>query len=463
MPHDERPFRSLNPATEELVARFDFASEEDLEARVAAAAGARRSWAGAAFAERARPMRELARLLREERPRLASLVTMEMGKPIREAQGEIEKCAWVCDHYAEHAAGILADQPHASGATESYVAFAPLGTVLAIMPWNFPFWQLLRFAAPALMAGNIALLKHAPNVPQCAMAAEDLFRRAGFPAAVFANLMISGRRAGELIADPRIAAVTLTGSDAAGASVGEQAGRHVKKAVLELGGSDAFIVLEDADLNGAVDTGIRARFQNGGQSCIAAKRFLVCEAVFAEFRDRFAEATRNLVVGDPTDEATQIGPLARDDLRQALERQIERSVASGARVIAGGRRKAGRGYYFLPTVLDDVSPEMPVAREEVFGPVAPLFKVRNADEAVALANDSPYGLGCSLFTRDLDRARSLAGRIEAGSVFINGMVASDPRLPFGGVKRSGYGRELSEYGIRELVNVQTVWIGPKKD
>jgi succinate-semialdehyde dehydrogenase/glutarate-semialdehyde dehydrogenase len=386
-----------------------------------------------------------------------------MGKPIVQGRAEVEKCAWVCEHYAEHGAAILADQPHASGATESYVAFAPLGTVLAIMPWNFPFWQLMRFAAPALMAGNTALLKHAPNVPQCSMAAEDLFRRAGFPAGVFANLLISGVRAGELIADPRIAAVTLTGSDTAGASVGEQAGRHVKKAVLELGGSDAFIVLGDADLEAAVDTGVRTRFQNGGQSCIAAKRFLVCEPVFDEFRDRFVDATRSLVVGDPTEPTTQIGPLARDDLREALERQIGRSVAAGAKAIVGGHRKAGHGYYFLPTVLEDVSADMPVACEEVFGPVAPLFRVRNAEEAVALANASQYGLGCSLFTGDLDRARSLAGTIESGSVFINGMVASDPRLPFGGVKRSGYGRELSEYGMREFVNVQTVWIGPKKD
>jgi succinate-semialdehyde dehydrogenase/glutarate-semialdehyde dehydrogenase len=408
-------------------------------------------------------MRALARLLRDERARLAALVTAEMGKPVRESEAEIEKCAWVCDHYAERAAELLAHQPHESSATESYVAFAPLGTVLAIMPWNFPFWQLVRFAAPALMAGNTALLKHAPNVPRCALAAEELFRRAGFPSGVFANLLISGVRAGELVADPRIAAVTLTGSDAAGASVGEAAGRQVKKAVLELGGSDAFIVLEDADLAAAVDTAVRARFQNGGQSCIAAKRFLVCDAVFDEFRDRFVEATRRLVVGDPTDAATQIGPLARDDLRDALERQIGRSVSAGARILVGGTRKEGRGYYFLPTVLENVGAEMPVAQEEVFGPVAPLMRARDAEAAVALANRSPYGLGCSIFTRDIDRARRLAPAVEAGSVFINGMVASDPRLPFGGVKRSGYGRELSEYGIREFVNVQTVWIGPKRD
>jgi succinate-semialdehyde dehydrogenase/glutarate-semialdehyde dehydrogenase len=326
------------------------------------------------------------------------------------------------------------------------------------MPWNFPFWQVFRFAAPTLMAGNTAILKHASNVSQCALAIEELFRSSGLQEGVFQTLLLRGSAASKLIADPRIAAVTITGSDQAGAHVAQAAGRALKKQVLELGGSDPFMVLEDADLEGAVETGVRARYQNAGQSCIAAKRFIVVEPLFDRFEEAFVEAVRKLRMGDPTDRGVQIGPLARGDLRETVESQVRRSVEQGARLLAGGRRPEGKGYFLEPAVLTNVRPGMPAYSEEVFGPVASLIKVRDAEEAIRVANDSPYGLGANLWTRDLDRARAIARKIESGQVFINGMVASDPRLPFGGVKRSGYGRELSAYGIKEFVNIQTVWI-----
>jgi succinate-semialdehyde dehydrogenase / glutarate-semialdehyde dehydrogenase len=393
---------------------------------------------------------------------LATTITAEMGKPIVEAEAEVEKCALTCEFYAANAARFLADEPRASSATESYVQFTPLGTVLAIMPWNFPLWQLFRFAAPALMAGNTAMLKHASSVPQCALAIEEVFRASGFPDGVFRTLLISGAAASRLIEDRRIVAVTLTGSDEAGRRVAETAGRAIKKTVLELGGSDPFIVLADADLDAAVETGVRARFQNTGQSCIAAKRFIVEAAVFDEFQERFLEAVRRLRVGDPMERTTQIGPLARNDLRDTLEQQVRASVMCGARVLTGGARLAGRGYFFAPTVLTDVSPDMPASCEEVFGPVAAFIRARDVDQAIAVANQTPYGLGANLWTADMARARQLARDIEAGQVFINGMVTSDPRLPFGGVKQSGYGRELAEFGIREFINIQTVWIGPRR-
>jgi len=346
-------------------------------------------------------------------------------------------------------------------ATNSYVAFEPLGIVLAIMPWNFPFWQVFRFAAPALMAGNVALLKHASNVPQCALAIEDVFHSTGFPSGAFQTLLVSGSVAEGLVEDRRVAAVTLTGSDSTGAKVAQAAGRALKKTVLELGGSDPFIVLADADLEAAAETGTRARNQNAGQSCIAAKRFIVHRGVAEEFERLLIERTAALRVGDPMLRETRVGPMARADLLDALEDQVQRSVKSGARLATGGRRLNGKGYFYAPTVLTDVTPDMPAAREETFGPVAAVIRASDEGEAVAIANSSPYGLGASLWTRDTGRARELAREIQAGSVFINGMVASDPRLPFGGTKRSGYGRELSVFGIREFVNIQTVWIGPR--
>jgi acyl-CoA reductase-like NAD-dependent aldehyde dehydrogenase len=454
--------QSINPATQEILATFEQSTPQQIERALSDAEKAYRTWRHTSFGQRAAFMRNAATYLRQHQARLAAITTAEMGKPIVEAEAEVEKCAWNCEFYADNAARFLADEPHPSSAIESYVEFSPLGTVLAIMPWNFPFWQLFRFAAPALMAGNTAILKHASNVPQCALAIEEVFRASGFPNGVFRTLLISGSTASRLIDDRRIVGVTLTGSDEAGRRVAEAAGRAIKKAVLELGGADPFIVLADADLPAAVETGVRARFQNAGQSCIAAKRFIVEAAVFDDFQERFVVAVRRLRVGDPLLRSTQLGPLARDDLRAALEQQVQISTRRGARVLTGGSRRAGRGYFFEPTVLTDVTSDMPASCEEVFGPVAALLRARDADAAIALANQSPYGLGANLWTADLARARRLARDIEAGQVFINGMVTSDPRLPFGGVKQSGYGRELAAYGIREFTNIQTVWIGPKQ-
>lgn len=458
----EERIQSINPATEEMLASFEPTTPEQIERVLGTAHEAFRSWRRTAFDARATLMRAAASHLRQQRARLAGIITTEMGKPIVEAEAEIDKCAWNCAFYADHAERFLADEPHPSAATESYVAFTPLGPVLAIMPWNFPFWQLFRFAAPALMAGNTAILKHASNVPQCALAIEHVFRASGFPPGVFQTVLVPGAAATRMIADTRIAAVTLTGSDYAGSLVAQASGHHLKKAVLELGGSDPFIVLADADLSAAVEFGVRSRYQNTGQSCIAAKRFIVEAPIFEEFQARFISAVEALRVGDPTQRSIQVGPLARGDLRDSLEEQVHRSVAQGALLLTGGRRRPGRGYFFTPTVLSAVEVQMPAASEEVFGPVAALIRVGGADAAIAVANSSPFGLGANLWTQDLQRARRLARDIEAGQVFINGMVTSDPRLPFGGVKRSGYGRELSEYGIREFVNIQTVWIGPAK-
>ncbi|HZU06729.1 MAG TPA: NAD-dependent succinate-semialdehyde dehydrogenase [Chloroflexota bacterium] len=452
--------QSINPATEEVLATFEEFTPAQIDAALAQAATAFQEWRRASFAERAALLRRAAERLRAEKARYAGLITDEMGKPIVEAEAEIEKCAWNCEYYAENGARFLADEPVATGARASYVAFEPLGVVLAIMPWNFPFWQVFRAAVPALMAGNTCLLKHASNVPQCALAVEEVFRAAGFPPGVFQTLLIPSSAVETLIADDRVQAVTLTGSDVAGSQVAMAAGRALKKTVMELGGSDPFIVLEDADLAAAAETGARARCQNTGQSCIAAKRFIVVDAVAEEFEERFRAAVSRLRVGPPRERTTQIGPLARGDLRDALERQLRASLAAGARLVLGGTRLEGRGYYFAPTVLADVTLAMPVCQEETFGPLAAVLRVRDAEEALAVANGSRYGLGASVWTRDLERGQALARRLEAGVVFVNGMVASDPRLPFGGVKRSGYGRELGVFGIREFVNIQTIVVNP---
>ena len=448
--------QSINPATEEVLASFDEFTSTQIDEALDEVAAAFKQWRAASFAERAEPMRRAARYLRANKQRFAGLITAEMGKPIVEAEAEIEKCAWNCDFYAEHAASFLADEPVATNARESFVAFEPLGPVLAIMPWNFPFWQVFRFAAPALMAGDTAVLKHASNVPQCALAIEEVFRESGFPRGAFRTLLIPSSAVDALIDDDRIAAVTLTGSDVVGSKVAAAAGRALKPHVMELGGSDPFIVLEDADLDGAADFATRSRFQNTGQSCIAAKRFIVVEEVADEFERRFAERVSRLRVGDPAERETQVGPLARGDLRDSLDRQVHESVEQGARVVLGGKPLSGRGYFYTPTILADVQPAMTAFREETFGPVAAIVRARDAEEAIRLANDSPYGLAACVFTKDLRHGESVARRIEAGQVFINGMVASDPRLPFGGVKRSGYGRELGEWGIREFTNIQTI-------
>jgi acyl-CoA reductase-like NAD-dependent aldehyde dehydrogenase len=451
---------SVNPATEEILATFDPHTPEQVEEAVGQAQDAFIAWRGRTIAERAVPMRALAKLLRERAARYGRLLTLEMGKPITEAKAEIEKCAWNCDFYAENAARFLADEPVKANAKRSLVAFEPLGIVLAVMPWNYPFWQVIRFAAPAFMAGNAAVLKHASNVPQAALAIEEAIRDAGFPEGLLRTLLLPGSAVEPLIADDRVRAVTLTGSSQTGSRIAELAGRAIKKQVLELGGSDPFIVLKDADITAAATVAARARNQNNGQSCIAAKRFIVEHGVLEEFQERFTKQVASLRIGDPLDAATQVGPLARADLRDALERQVRESVRAGAKVMTGGERWGERGYYYRPTVLANVRPGMPAFDEETFGPVAAIVSAADADEAVALANSSEYGLGANLWTRDDAAGEKLARRIESGQVFINGMVASDPRLPFGGTKHSGYGRELSAFGIREFTNIKTIWVGP---
>ncbi len=453
------PITSINPATGEVLARFDPFTQDEVEHALDEAQDAFVAWSERSFEERAVPMRRLAALLRERADRYGRLITLEMGKPIVEARAELEKCALGCEHYAEHAARYLADEVIPTNAKKSFVAFQPLGIVLAVMPWNFPFWQVIRFAAPAFMAGNAAVLKHASNVPQCALAIEEVFRDAGFPEGLLRTLLLAGSQVEPVIDDVRVRAVTLTGSSDTGSRIAQLAGRALKKTVLELGGSDPFIVLADADLGQAAKIATRARNQNTGQSCIAAKRFIAVESIATDFERRFAAEVGALNVGDPLDAKTQIGPLAREDLRETLDRQVRESVGMGARVLTGGERGNGRGWYYRPTVLADVTEDMPAFKEETFGPVAAVVRVRDADEAVRVANDSAYGLGANLWTKDLALGERLARRIESGSVFVNGMVASDPRLPFGGVKRSGYGRELSSYGIKEFVNIQTIWIG----
>ena len=451
---------SINPATEEILATFDELSPGQVDEVIASAHKAWKSWSRTPVTERERLMRGVAGYLREIKPRFSRLITLEMGKPIVEAEAEIEKCALTCDFYAENAERFLSNKAVKTNAAESYVAFEPLGVVLGIMPWNFPFWQVFRFAVPALMAGNAALLKHASNVPQCSLAIEEAFTRGGLPEGVFRSLLVKGGAVERIIEDPRVKAVSLTGSSATGSHVAGIAGRALKKTVLELGGSDPFIVLADADLPAAAAMAVRSRFQNAGQSCIAAKRFIVVQEAAYEFERLFAEEVTRLKVGNPLERDTQVGPMARGDLRDALEEQVRSSIQKGARALVGGERTGGPGYFYAPTVLTDLSSQMPVLAEETFGPVAAVVRVKDADEAIVLANDTPFGLGANMWTRDIDAARELARRIEAGSVFVNGMVASDPRLPFGGVKQSGYGRELSDFGIREFVNIQTVWIGP---
>jgi succinate-semialdehyde dehydrogenase/glutarate-semialdehyde dehydrogenase len=452
-------FQSINPATEAVLATFDQFTPQQTEAALAQADAAFRDWRRRSVGERGGMMKRVAGLLRERKSRYAALITAEMGKPIAQAEAEVEKCAWVCDFYAEHAERFLAEEPVRTEARASYVAFEPLGVVLAVMPWNYPFWQVFRFAAPTLMAGNTAVLKHASNVPQCALAIEEVFRDAGLPRGVFRTLLLPGDAVDEVIADPRVRAVSLTGSDVTGEKVAAAAGRALKKTVLELGGSDPFIVLADADLAAAAQTAVKARFQNTGQSCIAAKRFIVDARVGPQFQELVLAEIKKLKVGDPMDRSVSLGPLAREDLRHALAAQVRDSIAHGARLMFGGHAIGeAPGYFYVPTLLVDYTASSRAAREEVFGPVATLLAAVGEDEAIALANATPFGLGASLWTQDLERARELAARIEAGSVFVNAMVASDPRLPFGGVKRSGYGRELGVFGIHEFVNVQTVWM-----
>jgi succinate-semialdehyde dehydrogenase / glutarate-semialdehyde dehydrogenase len=449
--------KSINPYTNLLIREYPEHSHEEASTILGKVHNAWLSWKNTPFVERSRLMKAAAEVLRERKQVYASLITQEMGKIIRESVAEIEKCAFACDYYAEHAAEMLRDKPVPSDVPGSFVTFQPLGVVLAVMPWNFPFWQVFRFAAPTLMAGNGAVLKHASNVPGCALAIEEVFRLAGFPQDLFRTLMIPSKSVMPLIADKRIAAITLTGSEAAGSEVASEAARHIKKSVLELGGSDPFIVMEDADLDKAAAIAVTARMINQGQSCIAAKRFIVAEQVADAFEQRIRKAFEAMVIGDPSVPGTQVGPLARMDLVDEIDRQVRKSISMGARLVTGGKRPAMAGCFYTPTIVSGVKPGMPLYGEETFGPVVALITVRSEEEAIAVANDSDFGLGGSVWTRDTARGERIARQVETGAMFINGLVKSDPRLPFGGIKQSGYGRELSEFGIREFVNVKSIW------
>ena len=447
---------SRNPATGETLREFTPLNASEIDAKLARAETAFQHLRRRSFAERTKLMNATADLLDAEQDSLAGTITSEMGKLLPASRDEVAKCASGCRFYAENAAQFLSERDVRSDAKRSYIRYEPLGAILAVMPWNFPFWQVFRFAAPALMAGNVGLLKHAANVPQCALAIEDLFRRGGFEEGCFQALLIEAEQTRGIIEDPRVKAVTLTGSERAGAEVAATAARQIKKSVLELGGSDPFIVMPSADLKAALNTAVKARMINTGQSCIAAKRFIVAEQVYDGFVSDFVARMKALQVGDPLDPGTEVGPLANEQILAGLDGQVKASVAAGAKLLTGGRRIEGSGCFYEPTVLVDVPRDCPAAHEEIFGPVAAFFRSRDAADAIATANDSPLGLGASAWTNDPAEQDFFAAGIEAGMVFINGIVASDPRLPFGGVKRSGFGRELGAEGIREFVNAKTV-------
>ncbi len=451
-------FQVINPATGETIREIPAWDDAAVEAALSQVAEATPAWASTPMAQRCDLMHRAAQVLRDNKETYARTITIEMGKLINDARAEVEKCALVCDYYAEHGPEFLKDEPIASDAGNSYVAYLPLGTVLAVMPWNFPFWQVFRFAAPALVAGNTGLLKHASNVPESALAIEAVFREAGFPEGVFRTLMIRASQVQNVIEDPRVHAVTLTGSEPAGRQVAATAGASLKKSVLELGGSDAFIVLEDADLDETVKVAVTSRFLNTGQSCIAAKRFIVVDAIAEDFVTRFKAGAEALQAGDPLEEMTTLAPMARHDLRDELHQQVGDSIAAGAVAVTGCEPGEGAGAFYPPSILDGVQPGMRAYEEELFGPVAIVIRARDEEDAIRIANDSPYGLGGSIWTGDPARGERLARRMQSGSTFINGLVKSDPRLPFGGVKNSGYGRELSHHGIHEFVNAKTIWI-----
>jgi len=450
---------SINPATGKEIAVYDHITDTDLEHRLEQAMAAFERHRQTSFDDRAVRMNRLADLLEDHAKDYATTITEEMGKPIREAEAEVRKCATVCRYYAQNAEGMLNDQIVETDATRSFIAFEPIGPVLAVMPWNFPFWQVFRFAAPALMAGNTGLLKHASNVTGCALTIEKVIADAGFDAGEFQALIVDTSKVDGIIADDRIRASTLTGSEGAGSKVGAATSAEIKPSVLELGGSDPFIVLNDADVDLAARIGVRSRMQNAGQSCIAAKRFIIEEGVYDRFVDRFVHEVGELAVGDPMDYSTRLGPLAREDLRDDVHDQVHRAVDEGAKIETGGAHLAREGFYYAPTVLTNVEPGSVAFAEEIFGPVAAVTRARDAEHAVELANDTSFGLGGAVFTADLDKGEAVARRLDVGNAFVNGMVKSDPRLPFGGAKRSGYGRELAVYGIREFVNIKTVWIG----
>jgi len=449
---------TLNPATGEKVETFETWGDSELQQALQDVSDASPPWRATTFEHRASLMTKAAAELRDNSDHYASLITLEMGKPIKESKGEIEKCASVCDYYAENAATFLADEILESDAGKSFVTYIPLGTVLAVMPWNYPFWQVMRFAAPGLMAGNTGVLKHASNVPQCALAIEDVFRKAGFPENVFRALMIPASMVKGVIEDARIHAVTLTGSEPAGRQVAATAGGAIKKSVLELGGSDAFVVLEDADLDAAAAGGVASRFLNNGQSCIAAKRFIVVESIADEFLKLFKQKIEAMKVGDPTEDDTDLGPMSRQDLRDEMHKQVQDSIEQGAVAALGCQPIDGPGAYYQPSILDKVVPGVRAYEEELFGPVAIVIHAKDEEDALHIANSSRFGLGGSVWTQDSDRGEHFARHMESGATFVNGMVKSDPRLPFGGIKASGYGRELSLHGIREFVNAKTIWV-----
>ena len=450
---------TINPATGETLETFEALTDTQIEDKLERADRAFGQYRRTLLAERAEWLEVAAGILERDRIKLGKLITLEMGKPIKGAIAEVEKCAWVCRYYAEQGLEFLADRPVATDAEFSYVTYQALGPILAVMPWNFPFWQVFRFAAPALMAGNVGLLKHASNVPQCALAIEDILQEAGFPVGAFQTLLIGADKIERLLADDRVKAATLTGSEFAGSSLASTAGAHIKKTVLELGGSDPFIVLGSADLDAAVESAVTARMLNNGQSCIAAKRFILSEAIADRFAEQLLEKFEALNIGDPTDEATDIGPLATPDILQDLDRQVQACVQKNVRILTGGQPLGDRpGNFYPPTILTDIPVGTPADDEEFFGPVALLFRVPDIDAAIALANRTPFGLGASAWTNVEGEKQQLISELEAGAVFINSLVKSDPRLPFGGIKRSGYGRELSEEGIREFVNIKTVWM-----
>ncbi|MFP5268703.1 NAD-dependent succinate-semialdehyde dehydrogenase [Coleofasciculus sp.] len=449
---------TINPATGETLKTFEPLSHESIEAKLTLAQQVFESYRKTPMAQRAKWLNAAAEILERDKVKFGKLMTLEMGKTIKSAIAEVEKCALVCRYYAENAAKFLADEHITTDASQSFVRYQPLGIILAVMPWNFPFWQVFRFAAPALMAGNVGVLKHASNVPQCALAIEDIIKEAGFPEGAFQTLLIGANQVEAIVSDPRIKAATLTGSEPAGASLAATAGKHLKKTVLELGGSDPFIVLESADLDAAVSTAVTARMINNGQSCIAAKRFIVADAIADEFEKRLVEKFKALNVGDPMEETTNIGPLATPSILQELDQLVQTCIARGAKVLIGGKPLDRPGHFYAPTILADFPPGTPADNEEFFGPVALLFRIPDINAAIAKANAIPFGLGASAWTADETEAQQLIEEIEAGAVFINGLVKSDPRLPFGGIKRSGYGRELGVQGIHEFVNIKTVWV-----
>ncbi len=453
-----KAFSTIDPASGEPLERFERWSAQQFDAKLTQAHESAAQWAATRMEERTALLLSVAKGLRSQRDHLARTAVHEMGKPFAQARSEVEKCAWCCEYFAHNGPAMLADQRIQTEASESFAAFRPLGVILAVMPWNFPYWQVVRAAAPAIMAGNGIALKHAESTTRCGLELERVFNEAGAPRGLFTALLVTNDEADEKIADPRIAAVTLTGSERAGVAVATAAGKALKKCVLELGGSDAFVVFRDADLDKAAKTAVTARFQNNGQSCIASKRFIVDSAVHEEFAKRFVEAARAQQIGDPMDDATQIGPVARADLRDTLHEQVSDTVKAGGKLLLGGKPLSREGFFYEPTIVDDVRPGMRMFDEETFGPAAAIVIARDENHAIELANQSSYGLGFSLWTADKARAKELAAKVEAGMVFVNAIVASDPRLPFGGVKKSGYGRELSPFGIHEFVNVQTVSI-----